>query len=202
MAVPGKGGVVGRAPHGGMILRLRALPARTVTSLARTRRFSYAASPPSSAHHGPPPLENRYAHRRQRHDRPGRRHARGEGFGAHRRDRRRRRAQLDAGSPAGRIAAGRRRELPHERPARSLRPGRRTVDSRARRRHRRARRAPRGSRRALQRRPGRRSRSSSSPAARGPRRSRTSARTVCRRAERTLVRWRRASPSAMPRAAT
>ncbi len=108
---------------------------------------------PSGTDHGPSPLENRHAHRRRRHDRPRRRHARGQGFGAHRRDRRHRRAQLDAGAAAVRAAARRRRPLPHERPARSLRPGRRIVDPGTCRGHRCPCRAPRGGRRALQRRP-------------------------------------------------
>ena len=91
-------------------------------------------------------------------------------------DRRRRRAQLDARrrcSPKPLPAPVAR--VPDGRPARPVRPGRRTVDSRRTRRS--ATPTSRGSRtrrRALQRRTRRRSRSSSCPAARAPPRSRTS----------------------------
>ena len=57
--------------------------------------FSMLAAAPATAtrtrakrHHGPSALQNRYAHRRCRHDRARRRIARSQGFGAHRGDRR------------------------------------------------------------------------------------------------------------------
>ena len=88
----------------------------------KTQRRAGAACPPrpnslcwplpacdrKRSYDGPQAFENRYAHRRRRDDRPRRRFARGEGFGANRGDRRRRRTQLDARRIAIRNAAGRR----------------------------------------------------------------------------------------------
>ena len=141
---------------------------------ARCARLVRPSLPARPTLHGPSAFPHRHPHRRRRHHRPGRRLARAEGLGADRRDRRHRRAQLDA-----RRAARRSRCPPRwprcltDRPARSLRPRRRAVDPRPRVAHRRARAAPRGGGRAAQRRPARRSRNSSCPAARAPPRSRT-----------------------------
>ena len=151
----------------------------TLGALARVR---------GTAIHGPPPVQDRHAHRRRRHHRPGRRLARGQGLAAHRR----RSARVDElNSTIGVLLAealpDADRRVPHRCAARPVRPRRRAVDPRLHAR------SPTPTSSA--------SRPTSSASTPTSRRSRNSscpggtraaalahvARTVCRRAERSLV---------------
>ena len=187
--------------------RLHDTAARIVIAacLPRRPRISYAARPRPDASenaralHGPPPVTHRHQDRRCRDHRPRRRIARGQGRRAHRDDRRRRRAQFDAGPAARRSRAGL-GPRPASRPssttcstweASSRFPGYAVGDRRARR-------APRSRRRNVQR--GSAAAEGIHPAGRDPRPAAIAhvARTVCRRAERSLVHLAASAPVGEP----